>query len=243
MPNTLDNIKKFTVIIYGFIFLLSIFVAIQFLARVDLPIKQISIIGEYQHIDKEQVDLIANEYIEGNFFSINLDQTRHAFKKLAWVREIAIRKKFPDTLEVTIEEHKPIARWGRVGLVNSYGEIFNAASQEELPSFIGYETFAKEMTLKFMEMNKILSKELMQVGTITLSERLSWEVITDNQVRVILGKDNIIKKLNLFTNNYQNILAELKNRIEYVDLRYKDGFSVKKLQERSIKKPKEKNNL
>ncbi|MDB4138231.1 FtsQ-type POTRA domain-containing protein [Methylophilaceae bacterium] len=243
MPNTLDNIKKFTVIIYGFIFLLSIFVVIQFLARVDLPIKQISIIGEYQHIDKEQVDLIANEYIEGNFFSINLDQTRHAFKKLAWVREIAIRKKFPDTLEVTIEEHKPIARWGRVGLVNSYGEIFNAASQEELPSFIGYETFVKEMTLKFMEMNKILSKELMQVGTITLSERLSWEVITDNQVRVILGKDNIIKKLNLFTNNYQNILAGLKNRIEYVDLRYKDGFSVKKLQERSIKKPKEKNNL
>lgn len=243
MPNTLDNIKKFTVIIYGFIFLLSIFVAIQFLARVDLPIKQISIIGEYQHIDKEQVDLIANEYIEGNFFSINLDQTRDAFKKLAWVREIAIRKKFPDILEVTIEEHKPIARWGRVGLVNSYGEIFNAASQEELPSFIGYETFVKEMTLKFMEMNKILSKELMQVGTITLSERLSWEVITDNQVRVILGKDNIIKKLNLFTNNYQNILAELKNRIEYVDLRYKDGFSVKKLQERSIKKPKEKNNL
>ena len=243
MPNKLDNIKKFTVIIYGFIFLLSIFVVIQFLARVDLPIKQISIIGEYQHIDKEQVDLIANEYIEGNFFSINLDQTRHAFKKLAWVREIAIRKKFPDTLEVTIEEHKPIARWGRVGLVNSYGEIFNAASQEELPSFIGYETFVKEMTLKFMEMNKILSKELMQVGTITLSERLSWEVITDNQVRVILGKDNIIKKLNLFTNNYQNILAGLKNRIEYVDLRYKDGFSVKKLQERSIKKPKEKNNL
>tara|TARA_B110000858_G_C17662579_1_gene408011 strand:+ start:50 stop:781 length:732 start_codon:yes stop_codon:yes gene_type:complete len=243
VPNTLDNIKKFTVIIYGFIFLLSIFVVIQFLARVDLPIKQISIIGEYQHIDKEQVDLIANEYIEGNFFSINLDQTRHAFKKLAWVREIAIRKKFPDTLEVTIEEHKPIARWGRVGLVNSYGEIFNAASQEELPSFIGYETFVKEMTLKFMEMNKILSKELMQVGTITLSERLSWEVITDNQVRVILGKDNIIKKLNLFTNNYQNILAGLKNRIEYVDLRYKDGFSVKKLQERSIKKPKEKNNL
>lgn len=243
MPNTLDNIKKFTVIIYGFIFLLSIFVVIQFLARVDLPIKQISIIGEYQHIDKEQVDLIANEYIEGNFFSINLDQTRHAFKKLAWVREIAIRKKFPDTLEVTIEEHKPIARWGRVGLVNSYGEIFNAASQEELPSFIGYETFVKEMTLKFMEMNKILSKELMQVGTITLSERLSWEVITDNQVRVILGKDNIIKKLNLFTNNYQNILAGLKNRIEYVDLRYKDGFSVKKLQERSFKKPKEKNNL
>ncbi len=92
-------------------------------------------------------------------------------------------------------------------------------------------------------MNKILSKELMQVGTISLSERLSWEITTDNHVRVILGKDNIIEKLNLFTDNYQNILAELKNRIEYVDLRYKDGFSVKKLKVRSIIKLKEKNIL
>ncbi len=243
MPSILENIKKITLIIYFFIFLLSILVFIQLLARLDLPIKEISIIGEYNHIDKEQVDLISNEYIEGNFFSINLDQTRQAFKKLAWVREIAIRKKFPDTLVVTIEEHKPIARWGRVGLVNNHGEIFNAASQDELPSFIGYEPFVIDMTSKFIEMNKILSKELMQVGTIKLSERLSWEITTDNQVRVILGKDNIIKKLNLFTNNYQNILAELKNRIEYVDLRYKDGFSVKKLKVRSIIKLKEKNIL
>ena len=243
MLSILENLKKITLIIYFFIFLFSIFIALQLLARADLPIKEISIKGQYQHIDKEQVDLIANEYVEGNFFSINLEHTRNAFKKLAWVREIAIRRKWPDTLEVTIEEHKPIARWGRIGLVNSHGEIFNAATQEDLPSFIGYKRFAKKITLKYVKMNKILSKELMQVGTISLSERLSWEITTDNNVRVILGKDNIIKKLNLFTDNYQNILAELKNRIEYVDLRYKDGFSVKKLNERLTIKPKEKNIL
>jgi cell division protein FtsQ len=241
--NLLNNLKKITLIIYVLIFLLSIFLVLQLLVRADLPIKEISIKGEYHHIDKEQVDLIANEYIEGNFFSINLDVTRKAFKKLAWVREIAIRRKWPDTLLVTVEEHKPIARWGRMGLVNNHGEIFNAATQEDLPSFIGYERFVKDITIKYMEMNKILSKELMQVGTISLSERLSWEITTNNHVKVILGKDNIIKKLNLFTNNYQNILAELKNRIEYVDLRYKDGFSVKKLNERSITKTKEKNIL
>ena len=243
MFSLLDNLKKITLLIYCFIFLLSIVVVFQLLARADLPIKEISIKGEYHHIDKEQIDLIANEYIEGNFFSIDLEHTRKAFKKLAWVREIAIRRKWPDALVVTIEEHKPIARWGRMGLVNSHGEIFNAATQEDLPSFIGYERFVKDITSKYMEMNKILSKELMQVGTISLSERLSWEITTNNQVKVILGKDKIFKKLNLFTNNYQKILAELKNRIEYVDLRYKDGFSVKKLNERSIIKSQEKNIL
>jgi cell division protein FtsQ len=239
----LDKIKKTTLIVYGFIFILSIFVVLQLLVRADLPIREISIKGEYQHIDKEQVDLIANEYIAGNFFSINLGDTRKAFKMLSWVREIAIRRKWPDTLVITIEEHKPIARWGRIGLVNNQGEIFNAATHEDLPNFIGHKNFVKDITAKYMEMNKILSKELMQVGTISLSERLAWEITTDNQVRVILGRNNIIKKINLFTNNYQNILAELKDRIEYVDLRYKDGFSVKKLNERSITKSRVKNIL
>ena len=243
MLSLLENLRKITLIVYLFIFLLFIFVVFQLLVRADLPIKEISIKGEYDHIDKEQVDLITNEYIEGNFFSINLEHTRKAFKKLAWVREIAIRRKWPDTLEISVEEHKPIARWGRMGLVNSHGEIFNAATQEELPSFIGDEHFVKDITLKYIKMNKILSKELMQVGTISLSERLSWEITTNNEVKIILGKDNIFKKLNLFTNNYQKILAELKNRIEYVDLRYKDGLSVKKLNERSIIKSQEKNIL
>ena len=61
------------------------------------------------------------------------------------------------------------------------------------------------------------------------SNEKKWESLIHNEV--------------LFTNNYQKILAELKNRIEYVDLRYKDGFSVKKLNERLIIKSQEKNIL
>jgi len=241
--NSLENLRKITRFIYVVIGLLVIFVISQLLARAELPINEIFIKGEYQHIDQDQVDLISNSYIKGNFFSIDLNLTRKAFKRLAWVREVSIRRKWPDTLEVTIEEHKPIARFGNIGLVNNYGEIFNAATDEDLPIFLAQEHFIKEITEKFGEMNKILAKELMQVGTITLSDRLSWQITTNNQVRVILGKDNIIKKLNLFTDNYQNILAEIKNTIEYVDLRYKDGFSVKKLTERSSTKSVEKSIL
>ena len=75
----------------------------------------------------------------------------------------------------------------------------------------------------------------MQIGTISLSKRLSWEIYTNNQMRFFLGKEgdnNIIKKLEVLIENYQFILSESKSRIEYVDLRYKDGFAVKKLSEK-----------
>ncbi len=62
-------------------------------------------------------------------------------------------------------------------------------------------------------------------------------------MRFFLGKadgNNIIKRLEILIENYQFILSESKSRIEYVDLRYKDGFAVKKLNEKlyKIKKAK-----
>ena len=43
------------------------------LSRADLPIKEIMIKGQYDSIDSEQIHLIANKYLIGNFFTINLD--------------------------------------------------------------------------------------------------------------------------------------------------------------------------
>ena len=61
-----------------------------------------------------------------------------------------------------------------------------------------------------------------------------------------LGKDyddSILEKLKVLIENYQFILSESKSRIKYVDLRYKDGFAVKKLSEKlyKIKTEKETN--
>ena len=80
----------------------------------------------------------------------------------------------------------------------------------------------------------------MQIGTITLSNRLSWEITTNNGLKIILGRDKIIVKLESFINHYQEVLYKMKNRIEYVDLRYKDGFSVRVVDESMTNPNKEK---
>ena len=240
MYNSIDSLKQTTIFIYFLIFFTFIFLFWKILSKADLPINEIMIKGQYESIDSEQIKLIANEYLVGNFFAINLKRTQNAFKKLPWVRDVSVRRKWPDKLLVTIEEHNVIARWGNVGLINNYGEIFNAAFQDDLPIFNGDDRFAVDITKKYFEINEILSKELMQVGTITLSNRLSWEIITDNQLRIILGKDNGLKKLSLFINHYQDVLFKVKKRIDYVDLRYKDGFSVKVINDSLRKFKKEK---
>mgnify|MGYP006075887253 CR=1 FL=1 len=231
-----ESIKKATTIVYLLIFITSIILSYVLMTSSNFPITEIGIKGEYENINKNQIDLIKNKFIKNNFFTVDLHQTRKGFKKLPWIRDVSIRRDWNKFgLLVEIESHKPIGKWNNGGLINSYGEIFNAAYEDELPLFIGSDEFVGEMALKYKQINKILEKELMQIATISLSKRLSWEIYTNNQMRFFLGKEgdnNIIKKLEVLIENYQFILSESKSRIEYVDLRYKDGFAVKKLSEK-----------
>lgn len=244
MLNSQGLIKKATTFVYALIFIILIFLCYQLMTSSNFPINEIGIKGEYENVSKSQVDLIKNKYIKKNFFAVNLEETREAFKKLPWIRDVSIRRDWNKFgLLVEIESHKPIARWSNRGLVNSYGEIFHAAYEDNLPLFVGPDEFVEEMSVKYYQINKILEKELMQIGTISLSNRLSWEIYTNNNMRFFLGKENgnnIVKKLNVLIENYQFILSESKSRIEYVDLRYKDGFAVKKLNEKLYKTNKEK---
>jgi len=228
-----STIKKATSFVYVLIFFTLMFLVYQLMTSSNFPINEIGIKGEYENINKRQINLIKNKFINKNFFGINLESTRQAFKKLPWIRDVSIRRDWNNFgLLVEIESHKPIARWNNRGLVNTFGEIFHAAYEDDLPLFVGPDEFTKEMTVKFNQINKILEKESMQIGTISLSNRLSWEIYTNNHMRIFLGKENknnIINKLNILMENYHRVLSELKSQIDYIDLRYKDGFAVKRL--------------
>lgn len=243
MLNDLQALKRLTLLVYLLIIPLVIFLIQQSLIRSNFPINEIQIKNQYEKVDSLQVDLIIQQYLRGNFFGLDLNLTRNVFKKLPWVREVSVRRIWPDKIEISIEEHQVIARWGNVGLVNDKGEFFNAAYQDDLPYFWGPKNFVSEITQKYFEINKILSKELMQIGTISMSDRLSWEIQTDNNIKIVLGRKDILKKITNFVEYYQTVLTEINNRIEYVDMRYKNGFAIKKLDEKIIQRDKEKATL
>ena len=48
-------------------------------------------------------------------------------------------RQWPHRLEISVEEHVPLARWNDAALVNAQGEVFNAAYKAPLPRFTGRE--------------------------------------------------------------------------------------------------------
>jgi cell division protein FtsQ len=86
-----------------------------------------------QRVSTELLEKMVREQVSGNFFTVDLEVTRQAFEKLPWVRKVSVRRKFPWSLQVEVEEQVALARWNGSELVNTHGEVFAGECERMMP--------------------------------------------------------------------------------------------------------------
>jgi cell division protein FtsQ len=192
------------------------------------PIREVKVEGQLAHVNREQIKLIVAKHLKGNFFTLNLEKTRDAFEKLPWARNVSVRRRWPDKLDVSIEEHQALARWGNIALVNTHGELFQAASDADLPVFYGPGDGVMEVTKSYGNYSEVLNKADIKIAQVTLSPRRSWEIKTDKGLKIALGRVDMENRLDKFARAYMSTLGKLNVKVTYADLRYPNGFAVRK---------------
>src|SRR4051812_36753070 len=94
------------------------------------PVREISVVSALKNTSKDEILAAVRERITGNFFAVSPAEVRAGLEKLPWVRSADVRRVWPDRLEVAIEEHVALARWGDDALVNTHGEKFFGKTNE-----------------------------------------------------------------------------------------------------------------
>jgi len=179
-----------------------------------------------QRVDAAEVlDVVRNE-AKGNLFTIDIEHLRLALEKLPWVRNVGIRREFPDALVLQIEEHQAVARWNDVALVNRQGEVFAAESREKLPVFNGQDGTAGEIAQQYAQFSRQLAGLNLQVTRLDLSPRHAWQLQLSNGLVLELGREDMQQRLARFVAVYPYSLATAPGKVKYVDLRYRNGFAV-----------------
>jgi cell division protein FtsQ len=191
------------------------------------PLREVKVDGQLTHVTREQVQLIVKRELKGNFFTLDLEQAKGAFQKLPWVRSVSVRRRWPDRLEVAVEEHVALARWGGMALVNTRGELFGAASGSDLPVFIGPGGSEKELAQRYGQFRQALAPLGLAPSQVVLSPRRAWQLRLDNGLTVELGREQVEPRLAKFVRVYGQTLAKLDRPVQYVDLRYPNGFAVR----------------
>src|SRR5450830_199770 len=192
------------------------------------PLREVKVDGQLSHVSREQIKLIVDKHLKGNFFTLDLLKARDAFEKLPWARNVSLRRRWPDRLEVVIEEHQELARWGSIALVDTHGELFHAASGSDLPIFYGPGDGVIEIASQYGEFSKALKVANLDIANLTLTPRRAWQVTTENGMVIELGRVEMQARLEKFVSVYSATISGLNKKIAYADLRYPNGFAVRK---------------
>ena len=210
--------------------LLLVYWALTAIARLPIfPLREIQVTGRIAHTTSDQVRAVIDGRLQGNFFTLDLEVARVSLQRLPWVRHVLLRREWPDRLEVQIEEHVALARWRENALVNSYGEVFEAATNEALPVFNAPDGTAGEVTRRYLMFTGLLEPLGKHPVQVLLSERRAWQVRLDDGTVLELGRGEtgqIEEKLRRLAAVYPRALERLSGWPQRIDLRYSNGFAI-----------------
>ncbi|MEY3974884.1 MAG: hypothetical protein RIS59_1245 [Pseudomonadota bacterium] len=180
-----------------------------------------------RHVTRRQIEDVVRRELRGNFFTLDLETSRRAFARLPWVREAALERQWPDTLEVRIVEQEAVAVWQEGGLVNREGDVFQGATDADLPVFIGPDGSSRLVAERFAAIRSALAEVGLVPHAIELSPRHAWSVDLQGGPRIELGRSNDLAPLQRFLSAYPQQIEPLMPRLSQIDLRYRNGFALR----------------
>ena len=203
-------------------------------------IARIVVEGELVH--NNAVTLRANvaPTLRGNFFTMDLKAAKQAFEQVPWVREAQVRRDYPNSLRVILQEHKAEAFWGPdtgTGLVDNEGQVFEAnlgeLDREGLPRLQGPEGSAPRMLRMYRQLVPALEPLGVDVDELELNARGNWTVKLDNDAAVELGggtSDEVMLRVKRFVRTLPQVTSQYKRTaeaLESADLRYEEGYALR----------------
>jgi len=193
------------------------------------PIEAVQVKGTFQRVPSMQVEAALAEYLDEGFLSLNLNDVQERIAAIPWVAKTSVRRQWPGVLVVTVTEERAAARWGKNGLLNTRGELFVTGATHlpvELPRLTGPDGTELQVAQRYFELQQKLEQRGLSVVALTLDERGSWDLALSNSIKVRLGSGSVDERVARFFLALDQVLAVDSSRVDYIDMRYTNGFAV-----------------
>ncbi len=241
LPVDVRLMNKASAVLFAVALLAAMVVAGWWVVRNPVfAVRHITVVGDTSHNSAATLRANVTPKMAGNFYTLDLTQTRTAFEAVPWVRKAVVRREFPDRLKVTLQEHQAVAYWGDENeprLVNSFGEVFEAnvgdVEQDDLPRLNGPE----QQSAQVLAMYRLLKApfELLDadLDELQLTPRGGWRAQLDSGAVLELGSgttDEVLRRTQRFVRTLTQVSAKYGRRVDALlaaDLRYPEGYALR----------------
>jgi cell division protein FtsQ len=211
--------------------LIAVTAGVLFAAQtlLDRPVNKLQLEGAFQRVTPIQVEAALAPALDSGFLTTDLTEMRRLVATLDWIDEVEVARVWPDTLAVRVSEHQAAARWGETGLLNTHGELFTDEARyefPELPRLAGPRGGEGQVAEQYLALRGRLAEANLQLEKLSMDDRGAWLITLSTGQEIRLGRHELEQRVDRLFDVVVPALAPEMNRVEYVDLRYTNGFSV-----------------
>ncbi len=195
----------------------------------DRPIRSITIEGAFQRVSALQVEEAISVALSDGFLSADLSEIQQLIVALPWIDQANVVRRWPSQLEISVTEQVPAACWGERGLLNTRGELFVTDARHipaELPRLSGPSNRSAEIAKRYLAVREQLIPFGLDLRRVHMDARGAWEMTLQNGVLIRLGRREVEQRTDLFLDVVAGIITNRAADIDYVDMRYSNGFTI-----------------
>ena len=210
----------FILFVFGFIYV-----------SINQPITDINIEGDLKRVSKKGLESVVSDLKDQGFLIVNQSKYKDKLEAIDWVKSVKINKEWPNTINLIVVEDDVIGLWNQRLLLNSSGELYALDQRvvpDELIQFFGPEDRENEVYNRYKLYNDELATRGILIEEIELDLRGSWVITIRPSIKIKLGEDNVEERFERFLTIWDQSLLENFELISYIDLRYSEGFVIKR---------------
>jgi cell division protein FtsQ len=227
LPDVKINWARIVTGCAGLIVIGAVYIAT--LWAMDRPIDAVVINGSFQRVTADRFEEYLAPHIRTGFLSANLNGMQDDLLSIPWVAKASVTRRWPGTIEVTIQEQQAAACWGDSGLLNVDGDLFIRKASHipaELPRLNGPDGTEARVAALYFRIEEQLEHRGMGAVSLSLNRRGAWEFELSSGIRVRLGSRLVERRLDRFFVALDHVVAARSDNVDYVDMRYTNGFAI-----------------
>ena len=189
------------------------------------PINEVELTSTSSNYDNDKLNDIVVSIHGQDLLSLNLSDIKKNIKSDGWIKDVKIKKSFPDKLEIIIIPQQPYAIYNSKIMMTD-GTIIKASSlPPDLPTITDHTYDSLSSMNTMILTGKLLQKIDLDIKKIEIYDSLI-KVITNTNI-LISDRDNYEKNLKRLVLRFQDLKKLFKKDIKSIDMRYSNGFAIK----------------
>jgi cell division protein FtsQ len=195
----------------------------------ERAIESIEVRGPFQRVTALQIEEAISKELDAGFLGASVRRMQAQIEGLPWIDSASVARRWPDRISIVVTEQVPAAIWGETGLLNVRGELFINDARHipaELPRLSGPRERADEVARRYLEVRSQLIPVGLDLRRVHLDARGAWHMTLGNGVEIRLGRREVGDRTTLFLDVVAGIVAGQAAEIDFVDMRYSNGFTI-----------------